>query len=109
MKEGMSQRVSGLQKQVLALYRDFLRATRGSALANLRAHVVAEFRKNVRRLLPTESPAPPNPLRTGRSQSRLPRTDFQLIEHHIRQGRKQLKSVRAPSVSGATVAQAMRQ
>jgi hypothetical protein len=56
MKEGMSQRVSGLQRQVLALYRDFLRATRGSALANLRAHVVAEFRKNVRHLLAPRAP-----------------------------------------------------
>jgi succinate dehydrogenase assembly factor 1 len=77
---------SGLQQQVLSLYRDCLRAA-GDKLSEqsrivARQYVKDQFRRN----------------------SALSRSDFQRIEFLIRQGKKQLEVLGAPDVDGFAVA-----
>lgn len=70
-----------LQRQVVSLYRQFVRAIRTKdpgVQAELLGHVRGEFVK-----------------RRG-----IPRPNIQLIEHHLRHGARQLELLREPSVTG---------
>jgi hypothetical protein len=92
-------RLSGLQVQVLRVYRECLRAAArqptAAAAAAMRAHVRAEFRRQVRR------GGPAAPASAGRSAWPLPRArpqaaavgrgDVQRIEHLLRKARRQLE------------------
>ncbi|XP_074162792.1 succinate dehydrogenase assembly factor 1, mitochondrial [Sminthopsis crassicaudata] len=69
-------RHSRLQRQVLGLYRELLRAARGKPGAE--ARVRAEFRE----------------------QARLPRTDVLRIEYLYRRGRRQLEQLRGRHTTG---------
>jgi succinate dehydrogenase assembly factor 1 len=82
----MSSRVlrhSGLQKKVLTLFRDCLRAARRlpdiSSQAAVRQRCVESFREK------------------GKTVDRL---DIQRIEHLLRQARKELERLEMPGVSG---------
>ncbi|XP_068934774.1 succinate dehydrogenase assembly factor 1, mitochondrial [Petaurus breviceps papuanus] len=72
-------RPSRLQKQVLGLYRELLRAARGKPGAE--ARVRAEFREH----------------------ARLPRTDVLRIEYLYRRGRRQLEQLRERHTTGLGV------
>ncbi|XP_027711266.1 succinate dehydrogenase assembly factor 1, mitochondrial [Vombatus ursinus] len=72
-------RHSRLQKQVLSLYRELLRAARGKPGAE--ARVRAEFRQ----------------------QARLQRTDVLRIEYLYRRGRRQLEQLRDSRTTGMGV------
>ncbi|KAM9032854.1 succinate dehydrogenase assembly factor 1, mitochondrial [Sarcophilus harrisii] len=69
-------RHSRLQRQVLGLYRELLRAARGTPGAE--ARVRAEFRE----------------------QARLPRADVLRIEYLYRRGRRQLEQLRGRHTTG---------
>jgi len=79
-------RLSGLQNQVLGLYRDCLRAAKQKASPEsqraARDFASARFREH----------------------AELKRTDFQRIEFLLRQGKKQLAMYGAPDVEGFAVA-----
>jgi succinate dehydrogenase assembly factor 1 len=69
-------RLSGIQKQVLALHRAFLRCARSKAedvRKPLENYINAEFRKDA---------------------ERIDKKDYNLIEHHLRKGKKQLEILR---------------
>ena len=73
---------SGIQKQVLALYREGLRAARllpASSAAPAAAFIRAEFREKARS---------------------VDRMDFQRIEHLLRSARKKLDGLRGKDVTG---------
>ena len=78
----MSQRLSGLAKQALALHRDLLRAVRAKA-PEARLEFTAQIRSEFERY------------------KSLDKRDLFSIEHRIRQGRKKLDILRSPSVTGA--------
>ena len=71
-------RRSGLQQEVLKLYRALLRASRGRS--GIREYVISEFRRNVS----------------------VKRTDTLRIEHLLRHGHRQLKLLQRPEVTGTT-------
>ncbi|KAG0592805.1 hypothetical protein M758_1G274300 [Ceratodon purpureus] len=74
-------RLSGMQKQVLSLYRSYLRAARSKpaeSRKDIELFVGAEFRKN----------------------ARLDKKDFQSIEFLMRRGHKQLEMLKDRDVSG---------
>jgi succinate dehydrogenase assembly factor 1 len=75
-------RLSGLQRQVLALYRSALRAAARHPDATTRSSVKAYARHQ---------------LETHRA---LPRADVMRIEHLLRQGGKQLAQLADPGFSG---------
>ena len=78
--------LSGLQKDVLSLFRSFLRAT-----------------KKKQNLLPDEKKSLLNFIsKEFRIQAHtIPRTNFNLIEHHIRQGKKKKALLEMPGFRGA--------
>ncbi|KAA0147557.1 hypothetical protein FNF27_02403 [Cafeteria roenbergensis] len=85
MSRAGSQRLSGLQRDVLALYRECLRAARAKPSADARQagheYVRAKFREH----------------------ASIRRADFMRIEFLIRQGRKQLDMFGRPDVDGFAV------
>ncbi|KAH8974530.1 hypothetical protein BDL97_01G106900 [Sphagnum fallax] len=77
-------RLSGLQRQVLSLYRAFLRAARNKpseARSQLEQFVAAEFRRNA---------------------IEVDKKDFQTIEYLLRRGNKQLLMLQGTDVNGFT-------
>ncbi|PIN22325.1 hypothetical protein CDL12_04954 [Handroanthus impetiginosus] len=75
-------RLSGMQKQVLALYRGFLRAARSKSpeeRSRIESIVSAEFRRN---------------------SSQVDRKNFQYIEYLLRRGKKQLDQLKSPATVG---------
>ncbi|CAI9117148.1 OLC1v1018492C1 [Oldenlandia corymbosa var. corymbosa] len=75
-------RLSGIQREVLALYREFLRVARvksGEDREQLVHLVSSEFRRN---------------------SKEVDRKNFECIEHLIRQGRKQLDQLKSPDTTG---------
>jgi succinate dehydrogenase assembly factor 1 len=74
-------RLSGMQKQVLSLYRSFLRAARtkpAESRKDIESFVGAEFRKN----------------------AKVDKKDFQSVEFLMRRGHKQLEMLKSRDVSG---------
>lgn len=72
-------RLSGLQKQVLSLYRGFLRAARCKSAEDRRqieSIVSAEFRRN---------------------SNQVDRKNFLYIEYLLRRGKKQLEQLQSPN------------
>lgn len=79
-----ARRLSGLQKDVLNLYRDFLRAISAkdaAAQPGLRSYVREHFKAQL-------------PLKT---------TQVTLIEHHLRSGRKKLEQLQSPQFRGLSI------
>lgn len=75
-------RLSGMQKQVLSLYRGFLRAARSKPLeerSRIEAIVSQEFRRN---------------------SSQVDRKNFLYIEYLLRRGKKQLDQLKSPETVG---------
>ncbi|EEF30222.1 succinate dehydrogenase assembly factor 1, mitochondrial [Ricinus communis] len=75
-------KLSGMQKQVLSLYRSFLRAARLKSPEDRRqieSLVSAEFRRN---------------------SKEVDRKNFLYIEYLIRRGRKQLDQLKSPGILG---------
>jgi len=74
-------RLSGMQKQVLSLYRSLLRAARSKpdeSRRDIELFVGAEFRKH----------------------AKIDRKEFQSVEFLLRRGHKQLEMLKSPGVSG---------
>ncbi|KAG5190159.1 hypothetical protein JKP88DRAFT_205627 [Tribonema minus] len=81
----MARQLSGLQREVLAFYRQALRAAKAKEKASDKgAGTVAWARDTFRA-----------------AAHRLSTHDFKLIEHNLRQGRKQLKMLSKPDVQAA--------
>jgi hypothetical protein len=74
-------KLSGLQYDVLHLYRALLRAARAKDPA-LVPTVAAEFKRRA---------------------AVVPRTDFKAVEHYLRHGYKQKKMLEMPGVTSASV------
>ena len=76
-------RLSGLQREVLSLYRTALRAAnnKGEAAADFKKLAKQEFRKN---------------------QS-ISRKDIPLVEHLIRVGKRQIKAYESPNVTNIKI------
>jgi hypothetical protein len=72
VKSGTGVRKTGIQYEVLALYRSFMRLARRKADARARTAVVAEIRHEFR------------------SRQQWPARDFESIEHFIVQGKRRL-------------------
>lgn len=75
-------RLSGMQKQVLALYRGFLRAARSKPpeeRSRIESLVSGEFRRNT---------------------SQVDRKNFLCIEYLLRRGKKQLDQLKSPDTVG---------
>ncbi|MED6120554.1 hypothetical protein PIB30_021875 [Stylosanthes scabra] len=86
MRSGASrgQRLSGMQKQVLSLYRGFLRAARSKSDEDrhrIESIVSDEFRRN---------------------STEVDRKNFQYIEYLLRRGKKQLDQLKSPGTTGLT-------
>ncbi|TKY71077.1 Succinate dehydrogenase assembly factor 1 [Spatholobus suberectus] len=82
MGSSRGQRLSGMQKQVLSLYRGFLRAARSKSYEERRkieSIVSQEFRRNARD---------------------VDRKNFLYIEYLLRRGNKQLDQLRNPGTTG---------
>ncbi|KAL8060012.1 hypothetical protein ABFX02_03G125200 [Erythranthe guttata] len=75
-------RLSGMQKQVLALYREFLRAARSKA---------PEERTRIESLVSSEF---------HRNSSQVDRKNFLYIEYLLRRGKKQLDQLKSPDTVG---------
>lgn len=76
------QKLSGMQKQVLSLYRGFLRAARSKSeeeRCKIESVVCQEFRRN---------------------SKEVDRKNFQYIEYLLRRGHKQLDQLRNPGTTG---------
>jgi succinate dehydrogenase assembly factor 1 len=81
LRRGQTGRISGIQGEVLKLYRDFIRAARVQEKATqtgLKIHIRSEFEKN-------------------RGISRI---DSEQIEHFLRKGKRQLETLKRSSISG---------
>ncbi|EPS67847.1 hypothetical protein M569_06928, partial [Genlisea aurea] len=77
-------RLSGMQKQILALYRGFLRSARTKSpeeRSRIEATVSSEFRRNA---------------------SLVDRKNFLHIEYLLRRGKKQLDQLKSPDTVGLT-------
>ncbi|CDP00907.1 unnamed protein product [Coffea canephora] len=75
-------RLSGMQKQVLALYRGFLRAAHSKSPEErhkIESFVSSEFRRNAKQ---------------------IDRKNFQYIEYLLRLGKKQLEQLKNPDTIG---------
>uniref|UniRef100_A0A7N0ZQQ8 Complex 1 LYR protein domain-containing protein n=1 Tax=Kalanchoe fedtschenkoi TaxID=63787 RepID=A0A7N0ZQQ8_KALFE len=73
-------KLSGMQKQVLSLYRGFMRAARDKSpqeRSNIESFVASEFRRNA----------------TG-----VDRKNFVYIEYLLRRGKKQLDQLKSPDI-----------
>nr|GMD16523.1 succinate dehydrogenase assembly factor 1, mitochondrial-like [Ipomoea batatas] len=82
MGASSGQRLSGMQKQVLSLYRGFLRAARAKPPIERRqieSLVTAEFRHNA---------------------MQVDRKNFMYIEYLLRRGKKQLDQLKSPDIVG---------
>ncbi|OMO89132.1 Complex 1 LYR protein [Corchorus capsularis] len=82
MGASKGQRLSGMQKQVLSLYRGFLRAARSKPTEDRRqieSVVSAEFRRN---------------------SKQIDRKNFLYIEYLLRRGKKQLDQLKNPDTMG---------
>ncbi|KAL8482384.1 hypothetical protein ACS0TY_028525 [Phlomoides rotata] len=82
MSTSTKPRLSGMQKQVLALYRGFLRAARTKTpheRSRIEAIVSEEFRRN---------------------SSQVDRKNFLYIEYLLRRGKKQLDQLKSPDTVG---------
>ncbi|KAL5560207.1 hypothetical protein UlMin_036418 [Ulmus minor] len=77
-----AQRLSGMQKQVLGLYRGFLRAARSKS---------AEDRRRIESLVSAEF---------HRNAKQVDRKNVLLIEHLLRRGKKQLDQLKSPDTIG---------
>ncbi|RYR27653.1 hypothetical protein Ahy_B01g051673 [Arachis hypogaea] len=78
------QRLSGMQKQVLSLYRGFLRVARSKSdkeRHKIESIISEEFRRN---------------------STEVDRKNFQYIEYLLRRGKKQLDQLRSPGTTGLT-------
>jgi len=76
------QRLSGMQKQVLSLYRGFLRAARSKP---------EEERRNIESLVSRQF---------RRNSKQVDRKNFQYIEYLLRRGHKQLDQLNNPGTTG---------
>ena len=84
MGASRGQRLSGMQKQVLSLYRGFLRAARSKSdeeRHKIESIVSKEFRRN---------------------SKEVDRKNFLYIEYLLRRGKKQLDQLRNPGTRGLT-------
>ncbi|GLT75670.1 hypothetical protein SLA2020_473750 [Shorea laevis] len=82
MASNRGPRLSGMQKQVLSLYREFLRAARlkpPEERHRIESIVTSEFRRN---------------------SKQVDRKNFLYIEYLIRRGKKQLDQLRSPDTIG---------
>ncbi|KAL2349397.1 hypothetical protein Fmac_003397 [Flemingia macrophylla] len=82
MGSSRGQKLSGIQKQVLSLYRGFLRAARSKShdeRRNIESVVSQEFRRNAKD---------------------VDRKNFLYIEYLLRRGNKQLDQLRNPGTTG---------
>ncbi|XP_031104499.1 succinate dehydrogenase assembly factor 1, mitochondrial [Ipomoea triloba] len=82
MGASSGQRLSGMQKQVLSLYRGFLRAARAKPpieRRQIKSLVTAEFRHNAKQ---------------------VDRKNFMYIEYLLRRGKKQLDQLKSPDIVG---------
>lgn len=82
MGASKGQKLSGLQKQVLSLYRGFLRAARSKPCEDrcqIESIVSAEFRRN---------------------SKQVDRKNFFYIEYLLRRGKKQLDQLKSPDTMG---------
>lgn len=78
----MAPRLSGMQREVLGLYRGFLRAARSKFPEDrqrIESIVAAEFRRNARE---------------------VDRKNFIYIEYLLRRGKKQLDQLKSPGTTG---------
>ncbi|KAF8086144.1 hypothetical protein N665_0634s0029 [Sinapis alba] len=73
-------KLSGMQKQVLSLYRGFLRATRSKP---------TEDRKRIEMIVSTEF---------RKNSKEVDRKNFQYIEYLLRLGHKQLDQLKSPDM-----------
>ncbi|KAL7546802.1 hypothetical protein ACHAWF_010138 [Thalassiosira exigua] len=85
-------RLSGLQKDVLALYRSILRE------AIRKDRTAAPHRRPVHQLLSSSSSASFARDRFRQEASSVRRSDFKTIEYKIRKGKKQLQLLKMPGV-----------
>ena len=92
----MSRRLSGLQKDVLALYRSLLR--QASVIDRQRQ---AETRPSFLQLIADDSETSTRHARDKfrKEAMSVRRSDFKTIEYSIRKGEKQLKLLKLPGVS----------
>lgn len=84
LKNRSMARLSGMQKQVLGLYRSLLRAARSKPAESRRdieLFVGSEFRKNAKT---------------------IDKKSFQTIEYLLRRGQKQLEMLKSADVNGVT-------
>ncbi|XP_061351109.1 succinate dehydrogenase assembly factor 1, mitochondrial-like [Gastrolobium bilobum] len=84
MGASRGQRLSGMQKQVLSLYRGFLRVARSKSddeRRNIESIVSQEFRRN---------------------SVEVDRKNFLYMEYLLRRGNKQLDQLRNPGTTGLT-------
>ncbi|XP_039002510.1 succinate dehydrogenase assembly factor 1, mitochondrial-like [Hibiscus syriacus] len=82
MDASKGQKLSGMQKQVLSLYRGFLRAARSKPAEDQRqieSIVSAEFRRN---------------------SNQVDRKNFLYVEYLLRLGKKQLDQLKSPDTIG---------
>ncbi|XP_010246141.1 PREDICTED: succinate dehydrogenase assembly factor 1, mitochondrial [Nelumbo nucifera] len=82
VSSGGAKKLSGMQKQVLSLYRGFLRAARSKAPEErhrIESIVSAEFRRN---------------------SEAVDRKNFVYIEYLLRRGKKQLDQINSPDIVG---------
>ena len=82
MAPSSAPRLSGMQKQVLSLYRGFLRAARSKSAedrSKIESSVSTEFRRNAKQ---------------------VDRRNFLYIEHLLRRGKKQLEQLKSPDTVG---------
>ncbi|KAJ4713807.1 succinate dehydrogenase assembly factor 1, mitochondrial-like [Melia azedarach] len=82
MGASSGRRLSGMQKQVLSLYRGFLRVARSKSTEDrhqIESIVSAEFRRN---------------------SKQVDRKNFLYIEYLLRRGKKQLEQLKSPDTVG---------
>lgn len=82
MGASSGKKLSGMQKQVLALYRGFLRAARSKSpedRTQIESFVSSEFRRN---------------------SQLIERKNFLYIEYLLRRGKKQLEQLKSPDMVG---------
>ncbi|KAL3804946.1 hypothetical protein ACHAWO_004730 [Cyclotella atomus] len=91
-------RLSGLQKEVLALYRLILREAVGKDRKKLAASTPGSH-KTVNQLLTTRSSTSYARTEFRKQSQQVRRSDFKTIEYKIRKGKKQLQLLKMPGVN----------